>query len=426
MATDLLRIEYEPLDELLKLRDDGNPKKHSDEVIDESLARFGFVQPLLVDDASNVVGAGHGRLGRLEAWRVGGKEPPARIDVRDGRWFVPVVRGVSFKNATERRRYAVVDNRAVELGGWDDALLGEWLKDFGGDLAGTGFDGDDLGKLLNATDTARGGKADPDAVPTDPQTRTSRGDLWLLGDHRLLCGDSTSKEDVARLCGQERAVLMATDPPYGVDYTATKSGMAVSGLGDAQERWGDIANDALDPAQLRAFLDSCLAAAPLAPRAATYVWHPPGDLNEVFRAAMRAAGMVVHRQIIWAKPGFVLTRSGMYHWAHETCFYGWKEGSQPPWYGPKNQTSVWQVGRDSGAAVHPTQKPVELFEIPMRNHTRRGAVCYEPFSGSGSQIIAGERLERRVFAMELSPRWCDAAVQRWEDFTGKKATKQPA
>lgn len=136
------------------------------------------------------------------------------------------------------------------------------------------------------------------------------------------------------------------------------------------------------------------------------------------------AGFVVHRQIIWRKPGFVLTRSGMYHWAHECASYGWVKGDMPPWLGEKNQTSVWDVGRDDGKAVHPTQKPVELFERPMLNHALRGEVVYEPFSGSGSAIIAGERQDRRVFAMDISPRWVDAAVARWEAFTGKKAVRE--
>ena len=272
------------------------------------------------------------------------------------------------------------------------------------------------------------GATDPDAVPEPPAVPvTQPGDLWILGAHRLLCGDSTSGVDVDRLMDGQRAVLMSTDPPYGVDYNEVKANIPNSSMDGARFKdWGDIANDALTPEQLGAFLLAAFRAALLVDVAAIYAWHPSGPMTEVFRASMASAGFLVHRQIIWVKPGFVLTRSGMYHWAHEPCFYGWKKGSRPPWYGDKNQTSVWHVGRDSGKAVHPTQKPVELFEIPMRNHTRPGEVCYEPFSGSGSQIIAGERLERRVFAMELSPRWCDAAVLRWEAFTQRKAERQPA
>jgi DNA modification methylase len=231
--------------------------------------------------------------------------------------------------------------------------------------------------------------------------------------------------------GKKHACLLATDPPYGVDYTRTKQGMRrangelVAGLGNAQDLWSDIENDAMTPDQLSTLMDAVLAAAlpHLVPSSAFYIWHPQGDLGETFRSSMVNANIVVHRTIIWAKPGFVLTRSGMYHWAHESCSYGWLQGHVPPWYGEKNQTSVWHEGKD-GIAVHPTQKPVRLFEIPMLNHTLPGGICFEPFSGSGSQIIAGERTGRRVYAMEISPRWVDAAVARWEGLTGNKAHRE--
>jgi DNA modification methylase len=283
-----------------------------------------------------------------------------------------------------------------------------------------------LRSALAAQDQPAAGATDPDALPAEVPTRAQLGDLWVLGAHRLVVGDSREPAVLARLMNGTRAALLATDPPYGVDYTATKEGMPVAGLGDARARWGDIANDALSPAALDTFLRAFLAAAcpHLAANPGVYCWHPSGELSEVFRVALRGSGVLVHRTIIWAKKQFVLTRSGMYHWQHEPCFYGWLEGHPAPWYGEKNQGSVWHVGRD-GLAVHPTQKPVELFEIPMRNHTRRGEVCLEPFSGSGSQIIAGERLERRVFAVELAPRWADAAIARWEAFTGQTAAKAP-
>jgi DNA modification methylase len=221
--------------------------------------------------------------------------------------------------------------------------------------------------------------------------------------------------------GAEVAVLMNTDAPYGVDYVGKK--LPALYRGGAKTKWAEIENDNLDPKKLREMLDKVFTLAPLSAKPAIYAWHPSGELNEVFRAAMVARGWLVHRQIIWAKPRFVLSPLGMYHWSHESCFYGWIQGKIPPWYGPKDQQSVWEVGKDDGKSVHPTQKPVELFEIPMRNHTAPGGVCYEPFSGSGSQIIAGERLGRRVYAIDISPQYVDVAIARWEAFTGGKATK---
>lgn len=372
--TDLLRTEYRALSGLLKLRVKGNPKKHDEDLIRASIVEHGFIVPLTVDDAHSLIGAGHAL-----------------------------------------RRYVLVDNQAVIKGGYDNADLAKFLGSVG-ELAGTGFDDDDLVRFMAQSGNETNGNGDPDAAVGRPKKAKAKlGQLYILGQHRLLCGDSTKESDVARLMGNHRAVLFATDAPYGVDYVEVK------GL---KKTWKEgIENDDLDPKALREMLDKVFALAPLGKTAAIYQWHPSGELNEIFRAAMVHAGYLVHRQIVWAKPNFVLTRSGMYHWSHETCFYGWQKGKTPPWYGEKNQRSVWDIGIDEGKSVHPTQKPVEIFERPMLNHTAPGAICYEPFNGSGSQIIAGERQGRRVFAMELDPRWVDATVERWEAFSGSKARR---
>lgn len=329
-------------------------------------------------------------------------------------------------------KLVAADNEISGLADRDDAALAAILNDVlgaGVGLLGSGADEDTLARLLSATSSARDGNADPDATPEVPKDPiTKRGDLWILGDHRILCGDATNSSDVARLMDGERAVLMATDPPYGISYTKAKDGIPRSGFKDIQKRFGSIENDELDAEGLRVLLDGALreASAVCADKSAIYVWHPSGELHGVFLAALLAAGVLLHRSLVWKKPGFVLSRSGMYHPAHEECFYGWFSGRQPKWFGSKSQTSVWEVGRDAGAGVHPTQKPVELFEIPMMNHTKKGDVCYEPFSGSGSQIIAGERMGRRVFAMEIAPKYVDVAVRRWEEFTGRKAEREEA
>lgn len=321
-------------------------------------------------------------------------------------------------------KLVAVDNEVGNLAERDDAALAGLLRgvvDVEG-LLGTGLDEDQWARLLARTTTGSGGNSDEDSVVEPPKKATTKaGQLWILGNHRLLCGDSTNSEHVGKLLAGGSARLMATDPPYGVDYHAVKAG--IPGPGYAKKRfkdWGDIENDNVGSDGLAKLLNGVFELVPIVEHGAVYVWHAAGELTEVFRSAIKAVGWMIHRQIIWKKPGFVMTRSGMYHWAHESCFFGWKQGSQPPWYGPKNQTSVWEAGRD-GVAVHPTQKPVRLFEIPMENHVAPGEICYEPFSGSGSQIIAGEKLGRSVCAMEIDPRYVDATIERWQTFSGKKA-----
>lgn len=412
--TVLLRTEYRALSELLRLRVKGNPKRHDEDLIRLSLIEHGFVQPVMVDEGANLLGAGHGRTKTLAKMKEAGEPAPKYIDDRGmGEWFVPTVAGVKFESKEQLRRFIVVDNQSVLSQGFDNPLLAKFLSGIT-DLAGTGISDDDLVRFMAQAGTAAKGNGDPDAAVARPKKPKAKlGQLWILGEHRLLCGDSTKKSDVARLMDGQKAVLCASDAPYGVDYVEVK------GL---KKTWDEgIENDNLPPDKLRELLDKVFALAPLMPRAAVYQWHPSGELNEVFRAAMVAAGWLIHRQIVWAKPNFVMTRSGMYHWSHETCFYGWQKGKIPPWYGEKNQRSVWDIAMDEGKTVHPTQKPVEIFERPMLNHTAPGQICYEPFSGSGSQIIAGEKQSRRVFAMELDPRWVDAVIERWQTFSGLKA-----
>lgn len=327
-------------------------------------------------------------------------------------------------------RLAVAANRVAELNlDWDLAVLAE-LRDEG--ALDAVFTAEEVEALLAAgePEIVEGAGGDEfDTTPEDGPTRCQPGDLWQMGRHRLLCGDSTKAEDVARLMQGERAVLMNTDPPYGIDYSKLKDGIPDSGFQNHQREWGDIENDDLtDGAALQAFLERMIRTAVphLDERCAFYFWHPMLTQGTFFAAAAAAADILIHRQIIWVKPGFVLTRSGMYHWKHELCFYGWVRGKQPPWYGDKSQTSVWELGRDDDSGQHPTQKPIELFVRPIRNHSRVGEVAYEPFAGSGSQIIAAERTGRRCFAMELSPRYADVCIRRWEAETNQTAERVEA
>lgn len=219
--------------------------------------------------------------------------------------------------------------------------------------------------------------------------------------------------------GGETARLMATDPPYGVSYVEAKKGIAGFKMKSGTL---DIANDDLVGDRLRDFLVAVLKAAlPHLDAAAVYLWHAGLGASMPVIQAAALAELNLHRQIIWQKPGIVLTRSGMYHWAHEPCFFGWFAGKQPKWYGPMDQRTVWNVGHDSDRVGHPTQKPAALFFPPIHNHTLRGEIVFEPFSGSGTQLIAATRTGRRCRAIELEPKYVDIAVRRWERFTGEKA-----
>lgn len=400
--------------------DPKNARKHTERnlsAITTALRKVGAGRSIVIDEAG-VVLAGNATI--QAAAKAGITK--VRVVETDGREIVAVRRsGLSKRQKAE---LAVYDNRAAELaGGWDEAMLTALAGD-GLDL-GDLFSDRELGRLgLIAAQTA--GRSSPNSVPDERRTSIRSGDLFALGQHRILCGDSTSPEDVARVVGKDRPGLMNTDPPYGVDYAAVKNGIPRSGFRDIQSRGGDIANDDLtDGPALQAFLERMIRAAVphLSDAPAFYLWHPMLTQGTFFAAAAAAADILIHRQVIWVKPHMVLTRSGQYHWRHELAFYGWIRGKPCPWLGDKSQTSVWEIGESQQGRQHPTQKPVELFVRPIRNHTQEGDAIYEPFSGSGSQIIAAEQTRRRCLALELEPRYVQVAIDRWEQFTGQQAKK---
>jgi DNA modification methylase len=373
------------------------------EAVAKSIKAFGFRQPIVVDK-DGVIIVGHTRL--KAAISLGLKKVPVHV---------------AEISRAEAMAYRLADNKTAELAEWDnDLLAGELaeLEKLYFDLDITGFSVDELSEIKAGGGTK--GMTDPDALPDPPKKpKTKTGQLFQLGAHRLLCGDSTKPEDVARLMGGECAVLMQTDPPYGVDYDNAER----PNPGVAKPR---VANDDLiDGEKLQEFLEATIRAAlpHLKKHFAFYVWHPMLTQGTFFAAAA-AADMLIHRQIIWAKPVLLLGR-GDYHWKHELCFYGWVRGNRPPFYGQRNQTTVWEIGTVSQAERkemdHATPKPVDLFVPPIENHTKAGEIMYEPFCGSGSQIIAAEQLGRRCYGMELAPQYCDVIIKRWENFTGKKA-----
>ncbi|MCX7379886.1 MAG: DNA methyltransferase, partial [Alphaproteobacteria bacterium] len=291
------------------------------------------------------------------------------------------------------------------------------IRDDGFDLASLGFDAASLDALLAGVATDGGddgahGDEDAEAPgpPSDPVTRP--GDLWLLGEHRLLCGDATSAQDVARLLDGKKPHLMATDPPYGVEYDPTWRNAA--GVSDTV-RTGRVLNDH------RADWREAWA---LFPGDVAYVWHAGRHTRTVLES-LEAAGFTIRSQIIWAKSRLVLGR-GDYHWQHEPCFYAVRDGKTGHWQGARDQTTLWSIGNggdEDAATVHSTQKPVECMRRPMINNSEAGQAIYEPFSGSGTTIIAAETTGRACVAMEISPAYCDVAILRWQQFTGRDVVR---
>jgi site-specific DNA-methyltransferase (adenine-specific) len=373
--------------------DPANVRRHGEKNLDAikaSLSRFGQQKPIVVD-ADGIVRAGNGTL--MAAKALGWPE-------------VTIVR-TSLKGA-EATAYAIADNRTAELAEWDDDALAQTLAALqieDEELAKvTGFDDADIDAMLAPAEVTEDEVPEP---PVDPITKP--GDLWLLGEHRLLCGDSTKAEDVERLMSCQKADMMFTDPPYGVSYVGkTKKALTIQNDGE-----GDLPK----------LLDGSFACSLIATRdgACWYVAAPPGKLHWEF--ARRLMELGVYRQtLVWVKDSMVLGHSD-YHYKHEPIFYGWKPGAlhrQPP---NRTQVSVWEIDRPKRNEEHPTMKPVELVAKAIENSSLRGESIYDPFLGSGTTLIAAEQLGRKCYGMEISPAYCDVIVKRWETLTGRKATR---
>ena len=380
-----------------------NARTHSAEQIDQiaaSIKEFGWTNPVLVDGENGII-AGHGRV--LAARKLGQKD-------------VPVIELAHLSDA-QRRAYILADNKLALNAGWDDSLLAIELQDLASldfDVSITGFSEDEIDRLN--PEEASSGMTDEDAIPGLTATPvTVLGDVWLLGKHRLMCGDSTSADDVETLMAGAVADMVFTDPPYNVAY---------SGSGEVN-RLGGIENDDMDDASFNDFLDAVfdcylLSMKPLAP---IYVCHP--DSKSAPKLAFeRSFGERFKKSstIIWVKQS-----AGMgwqdYRVQHEPILYGWKEGDGSHYYcGDRAKTTVWEIGRDAQANyVHPMQKPVALPAEAIANSSKKGQVVLDMFGGSGSTLIACEKTGRVNRSMELDPKYCDVIVRRWQDHTGKKA-----
>lgn len=396
------KIEHWPLARLLPYV--RNARTHSDEQVAQiaaSIVEFGFTNPCLVG-ADGVLVAGHGRL--LAARKLGLETVPVVV--------------LDHLSPTQRRALVLADNRIAENAGWDDAMLRtelEALQADGFDLDLTGFDPDTLAELLAGEETDQAGEVDDDDVPEAAVAVVSRpGDLWVLGEHRVLCGDATDPESYARLLPGERADMVFIDPPYNVDYANS----AKDRLRGTQR---PILNDNLG----EGFYDFLLAA--LTPivahgRGAIYIAMSSGELDTL-QAAFRAAGGHWSTFVIWAKNTFTLGRAD-YQRQFEPILYGWPEGAQRHWCGDRDQGDVWQIKKPQRNDLHPTMKPVELVERCIRNSSRPGDVVLDSFGGSGTTLIAAHKSGRHARLMELDPKYVDTIIRRWQTWSGESAVRE--
>jgi len=413
------RFEQWPVDRLRPY--EKNPRTHSPEQIAKlvaSLREFGFTNPVLVDSQDGIV-AGHGRLQAARA--IGMTEVPVVV--------------LDHLTDAQKRAYIIADNRLALDAGWDEDILAAelaGLKLDGFDLELTGFDGEEIEEMLAWADRALGDDAADEEAPEPPEIPVSRpGDLWHLGKHRLLCGDSTNADDVARVLAGEAPRLLLTDPPYGVELDMEwRDRAGLNGLAPAEKSYmqrrkghtntaisGDTKADWSDAFELVPSLDTA------------YVWHASAFAVEV-GLGLRRIGFEIKQQIIWRKPHFALSRQH-YHWQHEPCWYARKDGSKK-FRGSRDQSTIWEAaspkmlmnpaGEQEEKVDHPTQKPLSLYTRPIENHLAPGGCFYEPFGGSGTAIAAAEKTGRRCIAIELDPRFVDVIVLRWQRLTGKDAT----
>jgi DNA modification methylase len=394
-----------------------NARKISDRAVNKvaaSIKEFGWRQPIVVD-RENVIIVGHARL--LAAKKLGMQNVPVHVA----------------ENLTpaQVKAYRLMDNRSHEETDWDLDLLGIELAELKGldlDLSLTGFDGAEIDRMLLAC-----GDNDEKANIAPPLPAiavTQPGDLWLCGPHRVLCGDSTSKEAVARLLGEAQPRLMVTDPPYGIELDSEwRDRAGLNGCGPAEASYMKKRTSGHTETTIsgdtRADWSDAFALVPSLQ--VGYVWHASKFTSEVLAGLLRI-GFLHHQQIIWNKGRTVLTRTH-YWFQHEPCWYVRKKNA--PWFGKAGENStIWDSpspkfimgGSDEQKFDHPTQKPVDLMRRPILNHTKRGQTVYEPFLGSGTTLIAAEMTERVCYGIELDPKYADVIVKRWQDFTGKQAT----
>ncbi|MDA8327538.1 MAG: site-specific DNA-methyltransferase [Betaproteobacteria bacterium] len=394
-----LQIEYRPVDLLIPYA--RNAKQHSAAQVAQiaaSIREFGWGAPILVDGQNNVI-AGHGRL--LAARKLGLSE-------------VPVV-PMAHLTDTQRRALILADNKIGENANWDDELLGlelSELHDTGFNLELTGFTEDEWAALIAGEETSKEGLTDENEIPEVPENPISQpGDVWILGEHKLLCGDATKDDAYKALLGDDLVDMSFTDPPYNVNYANTAKDKL-------RGKHRPILNDNLGE-NFHAFLESACRNILNVTKGAVYIAMSSSELDTL-QSAFRSAGGKWSTFIIWAKNTFTLGRAD-YQRQYEPILYGWRDGTDHYWCGARDQGDVWQIKKPQKNDLHPTMKPIELVERAVRNSSKTRDLVLDPFGGSGSTLIACEKSGRRARLIELDPKYCDVVVRRWESFTGKTA-----
>jgi len=396
------KLEHWPIERLLPyIR---NARTHSEAQIAQiaaSIAEFGFTAPILAG-SDGVIVAGHGRLAAAR---------------KLGLASVPVV-VLEHLTPTQRRALVIADNKIAENAGWDEELLRLELAELQGadfDLALTGFDADELLEIMAGEETTTEGNTDEDAAPEVPVTPVSKpGDVWIMGKHRLLCGDSTDAASYTLLMAREKAAMTFTDPPYGVNY-------ANSAKDKMRGTNRPILNDNLGE-DFEPFLKAALTPMIAHCQGAIYIAMSSSELDTL-QSAFRAAGGKWSTFIIWAKNTFTLGRSD-YQRQYEPILYGWPEGATRHWCGDRDQGDVWHFNKPRVNDLHPTMKPVELVERAIRNSSRPGDVVLDPFGGSGTTLIAAEKSGRQARLIELDPKYVDVIVRRWQEYAGAQAVRE--
>jgi site-specific DNA-methyltransferase (adenine-specific) len=390
------QIEQVAIDKLIPYIN--NARTHSQHQVAQvaaSIREFGFTNPVLIDKSNGII-AGHGRV-----------QAAQKLEMTE----VPCLR-LDHLTEAQKKAYILADNKLALNAGWDEELLAlelAELGDLGFDLELTGFELDEIKALMPGESTD--GLTDPDDAPEVQTEAISKpGDVWLLGKHRLMCGDSTSIDDLAKLCDNHAVDMWLTDPPYNVAYEgATKEKLTIK-------------NDSMGDDQFRQFLRDSYTAADTVMKsgAVFYIWHSDSE-GYNFRGAARDAGWTVRQCLIWKKSSLVMGRQD-YHWMHEPCLYGWKDGSGHLWAADRKQTTILEFNKPSRNGEHPTMKPVALFEYQLLNNTKGGDIVLDSFGGSGTTLIAAEKNGRVAMLMEIDPKYADVIVRRWQQFTGKIAT----